>query len=154
MVACIVEHNHLYCASVGDSRIYIIRGSGIHQLTRDHNYYLRLLEMQKAGLITMKEAMETQRKEALLSYLGIGNISLMDIQMAKIQSGDIIMLCSDGITNTFSDTQIRYIITAMINPEEKAEALITAASHFNTHSLDNTSVILLCYQEKVISNIL
>ena len=155
MVACIAEDNRLYWASVGDSRIYIIRGTQIQQVTRDHNYKLRLDEMVAAGQISEEEAAAARHKEALISFLGMGNVSLMDINTVpfEMQFGDVIMLCSDGITKTLPDAQIRQIITAdEVKPEQKAEALIEAAIHANTHSQDNTSVVLLCYQEKDIKS--
>lgn len=151
MVACIVENSQLYWASVGDSRIYIIRGNEIQQVTRDHNYELRLRSMIAAGQITQEEFMAARHKEALISFLGMGNISLMDINTTpfEMQLGDVVMLCSDGITKTLPDAQIRRIITEdAVKPEKKAEALIAAAIHANTHSQDNTSVVLICYQEK------
>lgn len=150
MVACIVEDNRLYWASVGDSRIYIIRNHQMQQVTRDHNYWLRLQEQVAAGTITMEEAMADRRKEALISYLGMGNVSLMDINTEpfELQYGDMIMLCSDGITKTLPDTQIKRIILAdAVKPEQKAEALVEAATHANSHSQDNTSVVLIHYEE-------
>ena len=150
MVACIAEDNKLYWASVGDSRIYIIRGRQIQQVTRDHNYWLRLKEKVDAGEITEEEAMANRKKEALISYLGIGNVSLMDINTEpfEMQYGDIVMLCSDGITKTLPDDQIKNIIIAdAVKPEQKAEALVEAATHANSHSQDNTSVVLIHYEE-------
>ena len=151
MVACIAEDNKLYWASVGDSRIYIIRGNQMQQVTRDHNYWLRLQEMVAAGQMTMEEAMSKRQKEALISFLGIGNVSLMDINTTpfELQYGDVVMLCSDGITKTLPDVQIKQIITAdAVKPERKAEALVEAATHANSHSQDNTSVALIHYHEK------
>ena len=150
MVACIAEDNKLYWASVGDSRIYIIRGRQIQQVTRDHNYWLRLKEKVAAGELTEEEAMANRKKEALISYLGIGNVSLMDINTEpfEMQYGDIVMLCSDGITKTLPDSQIKDIIIAdAVKPEQKAEALVEAATHANSHSQDNTSVVLIHYEE-------
>ena len=63
MVACIVEDNKLYWASVGDSRIYIIRDHQMQQVTRDHNYWLRLQEKVAAGEMTMEEAMAAAEEE-------------------------------------------------------------------------------------------
>ncbi len=156
MVACIAEDHYLYWASVGDSRIYIIRGNQIQQVTRDHNYWLRLQEMVEAGKLTMEEAKAKRQKEALISFLGIGNVSLMDINTTpfEMQFGDVIMLCSDGITKTLPDAQIKKIITAdAVKPEMKAQALVEAAIHANSHSQDNTTVVLIHYQEKDIKNI-
>lgn len=158
MVAAIAEENKLYWASVGDSRIYIIRENNnqteMRQITRDHNYWLRLQEMVAQGKMTQEEAMGKWQKEALISFLGIGNVSLMDISTEPIpmQYGDIVMLCSDGITKTLPDHQIKSIILDDKNPiEQKAVQLVEAAIHGNTHSQDNTSVAILQYRESTIN---
>ena len=158
MVAAIAEENKLYWASVGDSRSYIIRENNnqteMRQITRDHNYWLRLQEMVAQGKMTQEEAMGKRQKEALISFLGIGNVSLMDISTEPIpmQYGDIVMLCSDGITKTLPDHQIKSIILDDKNPiEQKAVQLVEAAIHGNTHSQDNTSVAILQYRESTIN---
>ena len=158
MVAAIAEENKLYWASVGDSRIYIIHENNnqteMRQITRDHNYWLRLQEMVAQGKMTQEEAMGKRQKEALISFLGIGNVSLMDISTEPIpmQYGDIVMLCSDGITKTLPDHQIKSIILDDKNPiEQKAVQLVEAAIHGNTHSQDNTSVAILQYRESTIN---
>ena len=158
MVAAIAEENKLCWASVGDSRIYIIRENNnqteMRQITRDHNYWLRLQEMVAQGKMTQEEAMGKRQKEALISFLGIGNVSLMDISTEPIpmQYGDIVMLCSDGITKTLPDHQIKSIILDDKNPiEQKAVQLVEAAIHGNTHSQDNTSVAILQYRESTIN---
>lgn len=156
MVACIAEDNKLYWASVGDSRIYIIRGNQMQQVTRDHNYGLRLQEMVQEGRITQQEADSKRQKEALISFLGIGGVSLMDINTVpfEMQYGDVVMLCSDGITKTLPDSQIRQIILdERVKPDQKAEALVEAATHVNSHSQDNTSVALIHYHEEDIKQI-
>lgn len=154
MVAVIAEDNKLYWASVGDSRIYIIRGNQMRQVTRDHNYWFRLQEMVANGQLTEEEALLKPQKEALISFLGIGNVSLMDvnIQPFEMQYGDVIMLCSDGITKTLPDSQIHNIITnEIVSMEDKAKTLVNAAVTGNTHSQDNTSVAILQYKESIIS---
>lgn len=156
MAACIAEDNKLYWASVGDSRIYIIRGNQMQQVTRDHNYRLHLQEMVRTGQMSEEEAEAARQKEALISYLGMGNVSLMDInsQPFEMQYGDVVMLCSDGITKTLPDEQIKKIITAdAVKPEQKAKALVDAATHLNSHSQDNTTAALIHYQERDIKEI-
>lgn len=154
MVAAIAEDNKLYWASVGDSRIYIIRGKQMRQVTRDHNYWLRLQDMVANGQLTEEEARAKPQKEALISFLGIGNVSLMDVnvQPFEMQYGDTIMLCSDGITKTLPDSQIHNIITNdIVSMEDKAKTLVNAAVTGNTHSQDNTSVAIIQYKESIIS---
>ena len=149
-MAVIAENNRLYWASVGDSRIYILRGRDMIQVTRDHNYMLRLQQMVDNGQMTLQEAQAKKQKEALISFLGIGNVTLMDIneQPFEMQFGDIVLLCSDGITKTLPDDQIRDIIkNDAVSMKEKAKILVEAAVRGNTHSQDNTSVAILQYVE-------
>lgn len=150
LVAVIAENNRLYWASVGDSRIYILRGRDMIQVTRDHNYMFRLQQMVDNGQMTLQEAQAKKQKEALISFLGIGNVTLMDIneQPFEMQFGDIVLLCSDGITKTLPDDQIRDIIkNDAVSMKEKAKILVEAAVRGNTHSQDNTSVAILQYVE-------
>lgn len=148
MVAVIAEDNRLYWASVGDSRIYILRGNVMRQITRDHNYELCLREMVNSGQISPEEARAQRQKEALISFLGIGNVSLMDVndQAFELQFGDVVLLCSDGVTKTLGDEQIRDILqNDAKSMEEKAKILVEAAIRTNTYSQDNTSVAILQY---------
>ena len=150
MVAVIIEDDHFYWASVGDSRIYLLRGGRLQMLTRDHNYDLRLKQMIQEGSLTMEEYAGKRQKEALISFLGIGDISLMDISPGAIPLyvGDTILLCSDGVTKTLSDEQIRQILTSdRISIEDSAKQLVDVAIHGNTRSQDNTSVVLMKYLE-------
>lgn len=153
MVAVIAEDNKLYWASVGDSRIYILRDNEMIQVTRDHNYLLRLQEMVQNGQMTLQEAQAKKQKEALISFLGIGNVSLMDINETpfEMKYGDVVMLCSDGITKTLQDNQIKAIIKSdIVSMQKKAETLVAAAVRANTHSQDNTSVAIIQYNESII----
>lgn len=148
MVAVIAEDDQLYWASVGDSRIYILRGNEMKQVTRDHNYLLRLQELVASGQMTLEQAQAQKQKEALISFLGIGNVSLMDInvQPFQLQIGDIVLLCSDGISKTLSDDRIKAMMQSSASSiEEKARTLVMAAVRENTHSQDNTSVAILQY---------
>ena len=150
LVAVIAENNRLYCAFVCYSRIYILRGIDMIQVTRDHNYMLRLQQMVDNGQMTLQEVQAKKQKEALISFLGIGNVTLMDIneQPFEMQFGDIVLLCSDGITKTLPDDQIRDIIkNDAVSMKEKAKILVEAAVRGNTHSQDNTSVAILQYAE-------
>ncbi len=151
MVACIVEDGRLYWASVGDSRIYILRGNEMRQITRDHNYWLRLQSMVAAGQITEEEALAQKKKEALISFLGIGNVQLMDIsrEPVELMYGDVVLLCSDGLTKTLPVEQIqRIILDDAVGEGQKAEALVGAATRMNPHNQDNTSVALVRYYEE------
>lgn len=150
MVAVIAEDNYLYWASVGDSRIYIIRNKEMFQVTRDHNYALRLKGLVQSGQMTVEEYESKKQKEALISFLGIGNVSIMDVtpQPFEMQFGDIVLLCSDGITKTLPDQQIcSIILNDAVDIGEKAKILVEAAIRGNTSTQDNTSAAILQYIE-------
>lgn len=151
IVAVLVEEDHLYWASVGDSRIYILRGETLTQVTRDHNYMLRLQSLVDQGQITQEEADTNRQREALISFLGIGNVSLMDVNMDPfiLQSGDIILLTSDGMTKVLSAGQIKDILSENSSVEDKAKKLVETAVEQNMRSQDNTTVALLQYQETI-----
>lgn len=151
MVAVLVENNQLYWASVGDSRIYILREKTLTQVTRDHNYMLRLQEMVNQGQISQEEANTNRQREALISFLGIGNVSLLDVNMDpfQLQSGDIILLTSDGMTKVLSEEQIMDILSDNSSVEDRAKKLVETAVEQNMRSQDNTTVAVLQYQETI-----
>lgn len=154
MVAAITEENMLYWASVGDSRIYILRGNEIKLVTRDHNYYLKLMKMVENGQMSRQEAERQRQKEALISFLGIGNVSLMDVidRPFEMKPGDMVLLCSDGVTKTLPKEKIKNILlNDAVSIKRKAEILVEAAVRENTHSQDNTSVAILQYIETKIT---
>ena len=79
LVAILINRRKLMWCSVGDSRAYLIRDGEMVQLTQDHNYHTVLVEKLNAGLIGESEfTQENVRGEALISFLGIGNLSLID----------------------------------------------------------------------------
>ncbi|MDE6567978.1 MAG: protein phosphatase 2C domain-containing protein [Lachnospiraceae bacterium] len=151
MVAVLVENSQLYWASVGDSRIYILREETLTQVTRDHNYMLRLQGMVDQGQITQEEANANRQREALISFLGIGNVSLLDVNMDPfvLQSGDIILLTSDGMTKVLSEEQIKDILSDNSSVEDRAKKLVETAVEQNMRSQDNTTVAVLQYQETI-----
>ena len=150
MVGVVVEGQQFYWASVGDSRIYFLHDRQLIRLTRDHNYDLRLRQMVAEGTLTRAEYEGKTQKEALISFLGIGNVSLMDVAREPIalSSGDIILLCSDGVTKTLRDDRIfEILVSDRIPMENRARQLVEVAIHGNTKSQDNTSVVLMQYKE-------
>ena len=151
LVGVLARRNQMYWASVGDSRIYIHRNNEMLQVTRDHNYLLNLKEMAARGEITPDEIEAHHQKEALISYMGIGSLSLMDINQNPfiLRNGDMVLLCSDGLYKSLSDQEIREIMrNNFINPEEAAKELVLTAFERNRERQDNTSVVLLQYTEQ------
>ncbi|MDR2355005.1 MAG: protein phosphatase 2C domain-containing protein [Clostridiales Family XIII bacterium] len=150
LTAAVVEGNRLYWVSVGDSRIYILRRGEIVQVTQDHNYLLKLKDDVNKGLITDDEANANPKKEALISYIGAGNVELIDSNKDPfvLESGDIVLMCSDGLTKSLGDEDIAGIVSEHYGDlKEMARLLPLFAFDAGNGSKDNTSVILIQYLE-------
>lgn len=147
LVSVLVLNSRIYFASVGDSRIYLFRSGQLTQLTRDHNYFLMLSQRVKNGEITMEEAMADRQKDALISYVGMGTgPDIIDIESngIPVQTNDILLLCSDGLTKAMSDDEIAQIIAQNKNiPAAIPQALTSAAfsKHWIKH--DNITVAIV-----------
>lgn len=106
LVAAVIMDKTLYIANIGDSRLYILR-DGLEQITEDHSL---VEEMVKSGELAKENVRSHPNKNIITRALGIG----MDIQPdyfdISVQEGDIILMCSDGLTNMLEDAEIEYII--------------------------------------------
>lgn len=146
LVATVVVDKNLYWLSVGDSRIYVIRGGEIVCVTRDHSYSMELDEQVRAGVISAEDAAADPQRNALISYLGMDRLSIIDCNRIPftLESGDIILLCSDGLYRSLSDEDIYQIVTRHRgDAEECARALPLYAFDRSEGAQDNTSVVLL-----------
>ncbi len=147
--AVVIQGNNLYFLGVGDSHIYIIRGDEMMVVNRDHNYRLRLDEALESGRITEElYQKEIIQGEALISYLGKGNLPLMDVNVKPflLQQNDVVMLCSDGLYKTLSDSEIKDICKQHFPDSQKmAEMLTETAIIKSLENQDNTSVVVIHY---------
>lgn len=150
-VATIIEGNKLYWLSVGDSKIYIIRNNEIMAVNREHNYRLRLDDRLKRGLISEEEyKAEEAQAEALISYIGIGNVTLMDINQSpfELMEDDVVLLCSDGLYKRLNDMEILELIKyEMPDVNRAAKRLTDVVIKKTTKAQDNTSLVLLQYSK-------
>lgn len=151
LVAVLLVENQLHWLSVGDSRIYILRGEEIVQVTRDHNFRLLLMEKVAAGEMTVEEVERNPDREALVSYLGMGGLSLVDINLQpfQLQRGDLILLCSDGLTKSLTDSQIQHFALDLPGDLEICARTLTHKAfelRKGAHQ-DNTSVIIIRYNQ-------
>lgn len=143
-VAVLCFENSAYWLSVGDSRIYFFRDHQLLQLTRDHNYELEIKLAIASGEAVSPEAMQAERPDALISYLGMGGLSLADTGRIDLKSGDTILICSDGLFKTLSDLEIAQILDSFgSNVSGGANALCTSAVSRGGTRQDNTSVIVI-----------
>lgn len=149
LVSVVVDGDKLFWASVGDSRIYIIRRGKILCITQDHNYLMILNEKVKNGEISQNEADSHPKKEALISYIGMGGVKYIDMNVKAFEllDGDDIVLCSDGLYRTVSEEEIVQIVLSFGNdPQQAAEALTVLALSKKRRDQDNTSAVVINYR--------
>ena len=136
VVASCMDHV-LEVANVGDSRLYII-GEEIRQVTRDHSL---VEEMVRMGGLEREEARNHPEKNIITRAIGAGKTVEVDFFTVELTEGDIILMCSDGLTNMLEDKEIFEIVHAKKDIRSAAEALVKAAN--NNGGKDNIAVILI-----------
>lgn len=128
----------LYIGHIGDSRAYLLRGNEIVQLTQDHSL---VAELVRNGSITEKEAVNHPQKNIITRALGTDFEIEIDISSREVQDGDIVLLCSDGLTNMVTDDMVKDIILRPDDIQTRCNLLIKTANKFGGH--DNITAILI-----------
>ncbi len=122
---------------VGDSRTYLFRKGQLKQLTKDHSLVQEQLDQ---GLITPEAARHHRLRNVILRAVGTKVAPAVDIVRGIIKSGDIFLLCSDGLTDMIEDDAMFDILSMTAGIEEKAEKLIESANLAG--GKDNVTVVL------------
>ena len=125
-------------AHVGDSRAYRLREGRMEKITRDHSWVEEQLER---GIITPEEAKNHRWKNVITRALGNKLEVEVDVNTFEIRSGDVYLLCSDGLSGMIDKDIMEQILIANADLEESAQALIRAANEAGGH--DNISLILI-----------
>ncbi len=133
---CFIYNNKVYIGHVGDSRIYLIRKDIIRKLTKDHSYVQQLVE---DGKITREEANHHPKKNMLLKALGCTEYVEPDIRARNIEKQDILLMCSDGLTNMVDESIIYKMVKE--NPKTAPEKLVNLANEAGGY--DNVTVITI-----------
>ncbi|HEV8661391.1 MAG TPA: Stp1/IreP family PP2C-type Ser/Thr phosphatase [Thermoanaerobaculia bacterium] len=135
--ALVVRGNEAWFAHVGDSRIYLIRGDEINQLTDDHSL---VATMVREGLLTVKEAENHPRRNVLQRSIGVGAEVEIDVRgPLEVQQGDTFVLCSDGLHGLVKPEEIKEIV-ANRQIEAAADDLVDHA--LERGAPDNVTVIV------------
>ena len=136
VVATCLGH-YLHVANVGDSRLYIIHDE-VRQITRDHSL---VEEMVRMGGMDKTTARNHPDKNIITRAVGARDTVEVDFFSEELHPGDLVLMCSDGLTNMLEDEEIGRIVRETVPLEEKAQKLIDAA---NEHGgKDNIAVILI-----------
>ena len=105
MVAVLVVEGTAYLLNIGDSRAYHINADGIARLTRDHSV---VEDMVARGDITPEQARTHPRKNLITRALGAEAAIRADLYERQLKSGDLLLLCSDGLSNIVTDQELLY----------------------------------------------
>ena len=126
-----------YVANIGDSRLYRI-GDEIEQITEDHSL---VEEMVRMGEISKEEARNHPEKNIITRAIGVSDTIEPDYFDTKLEKGECLLLCSDGLSNMIEDAQIREILKRRTNLKSGAEELVRTANE--NGGRDNISVVLI-----------
>ena len=139
MVAAIIQKSHLYVTNVGDSRGYLWQNGQFSQITKDQSLVAKLVE---EGAISEEEAKEHPHGNIILSSLGSEVHPQIDLFDFKLESGNILVLCSDGLTKYVDDDEISHAIRSA-SPDQAGQKLIRMANERG--GSDNISVGVIQY---------
>lgn len=137
VVAATCMGRFLRVADVGDSRLYVI-GEKITQITRDHSL---VEEMVRMGGLDREDARTHRDKNIITRAIGAADSVDIDFFNVELRQDEVVLMCSDGLTNMLEDEEIRMILNGQRDIVEKAEELVKAAN--NNGGKDNISVVLI-----------
>ena len=138
MVLVTIVGHYAYVANVGDSRLYLIDENKISQITKDHSL---VEEMVRMGEISRDDARNHPDKNIITRALGAGRDVDVDFFDVRLTPGDILLLCSDGLSNMVPDEDIRQVILTSETLEEAGRRLVSMAN--DNGGRDNIAVVLV-----------
>lgn len=133
---CLIYNNKAYIGHVGDSRIYRVRKQFIRKLTQDHSYVQKLV---KEGTITKEQAEHHPQKNMLMKALGCNAFVEPDVMVKGFLKDDILIMCSDGLSNMV-DQQTIYEMASK-NIEQATKDLVQLAK--DRGGYDNITVVII-----------
>jgi protein phosphatase len=133
----------LFLVHVGDSRCYLFRHDRLHQITRDHTL---VQELVNRGHLKPEEANHHALRHMITNVVGGTEPGVRpEIHRLPIQAGDVVLLCSDGLTEMVADEDIAAVLRAAPSPQAACEQLVEAANERGGQ--DNITVIVARYDE-------
>jgi serine/threonine protein phosphatase PrpC len=138
LTAALVLDDRVRLAHVGDSRAYLYRGDRLHLLTEDHTLVHRMVQ---EGELTEEEAETHPHRSILTRALGVDGAIQVDEGMVKLEDGDRLLLCTDGLTGMLTDEEIASVLGGTRDPQEAVERLVRAANRAG--GIDNITAVIL-----------
>ncbi len=140
-VAVLFRQDQVWCAHVGDSRLYRMRGSTLDQITSDHTWIARAVQ---SGALTQDQARVHPMRHVLAQCLGRSEGTEIEIQVVEGRGGDRFMLCSDGLTEELTDMLICNQLKSIRSCDMAAVALVNAAKERGGR--DNITVVVVAIE--------
>jgi PPM family protein phosphatase len=138
IVAAICTNRFTSIAHIGDSRCYMLNEIGFKQITEDHSL---VNELVRSGQITKEDAEKHPRKNVLLRALGTEPNVEMDIKTITFEEGDLLLLCSDGLSNKVKESEMVDSLALEVPLEQKASRLIELANFYGGE--DNITLVIV-----------
>ena len=147
IVAAIIQRGYLYCAHVGDSRLYHFRGGHLLFRTEDHSV---VQSLYKKGMITKEEMATHPYKNKIYNCLGGETPPQIDLaDRHELMEGDTVILCTDGVWGVISDQQIKEILQNNSNITDATIDLMDSAEFASDEKGDNMSAIGLQWGDRL-----
>jgi protein phosphatase len=141
VTAAALVDDHLFFAQVGDSRGYLLRGGKLVQLTRDQSLVNQLIE---AGQLTEEEAETFEHNNIILQALGTADTVQVDLTYCELRQGDMLLLCSDGLSGMVRADEIREALASAEEPVDACKMLTDRANQAGGH--DNITVVVVRFE--------
>ena len=138
LVVAVFRDAKVLLGHIGDSRCYRLRGGEMVQITKDHSL---LQEQIDAGLLTVEQAATSSHKNLVTRALGVEDAVMLEINEHAVESGDLYLMCSDGLSDMVNDAEIETILGLQASMAQKADRLIALANELGGR--DNISVLLV-----------
>jgi protein phosphatase len=139
LTLCVVQNDNVLLAHIGDSKIFFIRNGYVHYLSEDHSL---VNEMVKNGLLTSEDAKTHPKRNVITKAVTAdgGHIPAEIKVIGNVQDGDLIFLCTDGVTEAIDEQEIANLLVDSRNDREKIDFI---QSRCQAASKDNYSGYLI-----------
>ncbi len=133
-----ISGNRLFVIHAGDSRCYLFRGGKTHRMSEDHTM---VAEMVSSGAISSEQALNHPQRHVVTNVLGGGHAGVrVDVQRIGLEPGDVLLLCTDGLTEMLDDGRIAATLKTETEPEAACERLVAQANEAGGQ--DNITVVV------------
>jgi len=139
----IIYDKEVFIGHLGDSRAYLYSKHELYQITQDHSL---VAELVRNGSISNEEAINHPQKNIITRALGTDTEIKVDIITRDLSDGDIIILCTDGLTNLVNDEKIKEVLNDCVDLRQACCILTDVANEMG--GFDNTTVMIIRYVEK------